>query len=299
MPAFPIVDAHVHLWNPDTFVIPWLAGNPMLDHRYLLNDFHAHSETVALDSFVYVEVGVDATFALAEARFAATLAEVDPRLRAIVAFAPVEHGLRGRGYLDALVATSPLVKGVRRMLQSEADATICLNENFVRGVQLLADYNLSFDICITQEQLTPVIELVRRCPETRFMLDHIAKPGIKSGMLDPWREQIAELADLPNVFCKISGLITEADHADWSPADLAPYVEHVLAVFGEDRVAYGGDWPVSLLASSYPRWVAALDNLTAHLPEAARRKLWVENAQQFYRLEDVYPDEAVEAITLA
>lgn len=291
MPAFPIIDAHVHLWNPDTFVIPWLAGNPMLDHRYLLNEFHAHSETVALDSFVYVEVGVEPAFALAEARFAATLAEADPRLRAIVAFAPVEYGLRLRGYLDALVATSPLVKGVRRMLQSEPDVAICLNTDFVRGVQLLADYNLSFDICIAHSQLAPVTELVRRCPETRFMLDHIAKPGIKSGTLDPWRAQIADLAAMPNVFCKISGLITEADHDNWTPADLVPYLEHVLAVFGEDRVAYGGDWPVSLLASSYPRWVAALDSLTAHMPEAAQRKLWVENAQQFYRLEYPRPDD--------
>jgi L-fuconolactonase len=129
-----------------------------------------------------------------------------------------------------------------------------------------------------------VIELVRRCPDTSFILDHIGKPHIKDRLLDPWREQIAELAALPNVSCKISGLVTEADPERWTTDDLAPYVAHVLEVFGEDRVVFGGDWPVALLASSYRRWVEALDALTTHLAPQAERKLWAENARRFYRL---------------
>jgi L-fuconolactonase len=116
------------------------------------------------------------------------------------------------------------------------------------------------------------------------MLDHIAKPNIQEHLLDPWREQMRKLAALPNVVCKVSGMVTEADHANWKPEDLAPYVAHVLEVFGEDRVAFGGDWPVVLLASPYRRWVETLDALSAHLSAEAKRKLWAENARRFYRL---------------
>lgn len=284
MSPVPIIDAHVHLWEPRRFAMPWLDGDPTLDQTYLLPEFHAHTQGVALEAFVYVEVGMNPAYALAEARFVAQLAQTEPRLRGIVAFAPVEDGLHLRGFLDALVATSPLVKGVRRMLQGEADAAICLQPDFIAGVQLLPAYGLTFDLCITHGQLEPATELVRRCPETQFMLDHIAKPAISRGELDPWRTQLAALAALPNVMCKISGLVTEADRANWQPADLAPYVAHVLDVFGEDWVAFGGDWPVALLAATYPRWVETLDALTSKLSAEAQHKLWAENARRFYGL---------------
>lgn len=202
----------------------------------------------------------------------------------MVPWAPLEDGDQARSYLDALVATSPLVKGIRRLLQGEPDPAFCLRPGFVRGVQLLADYDLSFDLCVRHHQLPGVVELVRRCPQVSFVLDHIGKPDIAGRVLDPWREQLAALATHPNVTCKVSGLVTEADPRAWTPDDLAPYVAHVLAAFGEDRVLFGGDWPVALLASSYRRWVEALDALTAHLSPEAKRKLWAENARRFYRL---------------
>ncbi len=118
----------------------------------------------------------------------------------------------------------------------------------------------------------------------RFILDHIGKPSIGGRVLDPWREQIWELASLPNVYCKVSGLVTEAEHHRWTPGDLEPYVSHVLESFGEDRVVFGGDWPVLLHSSSYCHWVETLDSLTAHLSPGARRKLWADNARRFYRL---------------
>ncbi|MGN6672905.1 MAG: amidohydrolase family protein, partial [Thermomicrobiales bacterium] len=121
-------------------------------------------------------------------------------------------------------------------------------------------------------------------PNVRFILDHIGKPNIKGHELDPWCEQLRALAALPNVICKVSGLVTEADHEYWTPDDLAPYVAHVLDCFGEDRVAFGGDWPVARQATTYPRWVETLDALTAGLSPAAKRKLWADNARRFYRL---------------
>jgi L-fuconolactonase len=264
--------------------MPWLEGNATLNQRYALPEYHAHTEGVEVEAMVYVQVDVAEPYSLLEAQWVAARAVEDPRIQGIVAFAPVDYGEQLRSYLDALVAVSPLVKGVRRILQSEPDASICLRDDFVRGVQLLAEYNLSFDICIIHHQLPSAIELVRRCPQTRFMLDHIAKPDIKGHVLEPWGAQIAELAALPNVMCKISGMVTEADYAHWNEADLAPYVLRVLEAFGEDRVAFGGDWPVALMASPYTRWVAALDSLTRDLSDDAKHKLWAENARQFYRL---------------
>ena len=124
-----------------------------------------------------------------------------------------------------------------------------------------------------------------RCPQVNFILDHLGKPNIKEHVLEPWRAQLRELAALPNVICKVSGAVTEADRERWTAEDLRPYVEHAIESFGEDRVAFGGDWPVTLLASSYTRWVETLDELTAGLSEGAKRKLWAENAKRFYRLQ--------------
>jgi predicted TIM-barrel fold metal-dependent hydrolase len=284
MPDFPIVDAHLHLWDPRHFAIPWLDGNATLNRRYTPAEYAEHTQGIAIEAMIYLEVDVDPHYALLEPRWVAERAQEDPRIKAIVAHAPVEHGERARSFLDALVATSPLVRGVRRLLQGEPDVDFCLRPDFVRGVQLLAEYGLSFDICISHAQLAAATELVRRCPQTSFILDHLGKPNIKAKLLDPWREQMRELAALPNVICKVSGAVTEADHEHWNSADLRPYVAHAIEAFGEDRVAFGGDWPVTLLASSYRRWVETLDELTAGLSEAAKRKLWAENAKRFYRM---------------
>ena len=284
MPDVPLIDAHLHLWDPQRFRMPWLDSIPLLNKPYGLAEYRAHTQGIAIEAMVYLEVDVAPPYALLEAQWATERAREDPRLQGIVAHAPLEYGEQVRAYLDALVAISPLIKGVRRLLQDEPDPQLCLRPAFVRGVQLLPEYGLSFDICIRHHQLPGVIELVRRCPDTSFILDHIGKPNIKDRLLDPWRDQIAELAALPNVSCKISGLVTEADPERWTADDLAPYVAHVLELFGEDRVAFGGDWPVALLASSYRRWVEALDALTTHLAPQAKRKLWAENARRFYRL---------------
>jgi L-fuconolactonase len=284
MPDFPIVDAHVHLWDPRRFRIPWLDGDPLLERPYTLADYGEHTAGVTVDAFVYVEVNVDPAYGLLEARAIEYLARAEPRLQGIVAWAPLEHGDRARIYLDALVSAGSLVRGVRRVVQGEPDPTFCLQPGFVQAVRLLPEYKLTCDICIKHPQLAATVELVRQCPDVTFMLDHIGKPDIASGRLDPWRAHLRELAALPNVYCKISGLVTEADHSRWFVADLAPYVAHVLEVFGEDRVVFGGDWPVALLASSYRQWIEALDKLTAGLSDTARRKLWADNARRFYRL---------------
>jgi L-fuconolactonase len=284
MPNFPIIDAHVHLWDPEQFRISWLDDNATLNKRFGLEEYRAQSAGVDIEAMVYVEVCVDAPYTFLEAKAVVEEAQKDARLQGIVAGAPLEDGERVRFYLEELRRLGSLMKGVRRNLQGEADPNFCLRPDFVQAIRMLPEYGLSFDICIRHQQLPAVIELVRQSPATSFMLDHIAKPAIKEQQLDPWREQISQLAFLPNVMCKVSGMVTEADHQAWMPADLAPYLEHVLSVFGEDRVAFGGDWPVSLLATDYRRWVETLEELTAHLSPEAQRKLWAENARRFYRL---------------
>ncbi|GHO82917.1 amidohydrolase family protein [Dictyobacter formicarum] len=284
MPDFPIIDTHVHLWDPERFRMSWLDNAGILNQRYALSEYHQHTQGVDIEGMVYVEVDIDPHYTLIEPKWVAEQARQDPRLRGIVAYAPIENGARVRAYLDELVSISPLIKGVRRLFQGEQDDAYCLRPEFVHGIQILPEYGLSFDICVRHTQLESVIELVRRCPGTAFILDHIAKPDIKDHLLDPWRQHIEALAAQPNVVCKISGMVTEADPEHWTIEDLAPYVAHVIAAFGEDRILYGGDWPVALHATSYPRWVETLDTLTAHLSPTARRKLWIDNARKFYRL---------------
>ncbi|HLV99667.1 MAG TPA: amidohydrolase family protein [Ktedonobacterales bacterium] len=284
MPPFPIIDAHVHLWDTTRFAIPWLAGVPAINRVFDTSAFTEQATGLPIQAFVFVEVNVLPEQALAEVQWALACAQVEPRLQGIVAAAPVEQGDAVRNHLNALQTLSPLIKGVRRPIQDETDPFFCLSDEFVSGVRLVGAYGWSFDLCLRHTQLAAAIELVRQCPETAFMLDHLGKPDVREHTLTPWREELTQLAALPNVFCKLSGLVTEADPMTWTIDELRPYVDAALVAFGEDRVVFGGDWPVLLLASSYPRWIDTLAALTAHLPEGAQRKLWAENARRFYRI---------------
>jgi L-fuconolactonase len=280
----PIVDAHVHLWELPKFPRPWLGSLPALNRSYDLENYQEQTGGLPISGLVYVETAVAPPYSLLEARWAISLAETDPRLQAVVAAAPLDDGLQVRPYLEALAALGPLVKGVRRNLQDERDPKFCLRRDFVAGVRLLETYGFSFDACVRHDQLPAVTELVRECPAVSFVVDHLGKPAIRERQLDPWRDQLAALAQSPNVACKLSGLVTEADWQQWRPEDLAPYVTHALDVFGPDRVLFGSDWPVMTLASSYRRWVETLDELTSHLSAEDRQRLWSDNTCHWYRL---------------
>jgi len=284
MPPRAIVDTHLHLWDPSHFRISWLDGNTTLHHTFLADEFAQHSAGVDVAACVYLEVAVDAPYSYLEAVYINHLAQQMPQIQGIVAAAPVEYGEQARAYYAALRAIGPRIKGVRRLFQGESDPNYATRPHVIAGVQALADYDLSFDICVFHPQLPAVVELVRQCPNVQFILDHIGKPDIKGGQLQPWMRDIEALATHPNVVCKLSGMTTEADHQHWTIDDLRPYSDHVFTVFGEDRVLFGGDWPVSLQSTTYRTWVDTVESLISHHTADAQRKFWSENARRVYRL---------------
>ncbi len=283
MPNFPIVDTHLHIWDLGRLRYPWLASVPKLNRNHLIEDYRRACGPVQVAKMVFVQCECDPALSQQEAEWVAEVARTEPRLRGIVAQAPLEKG-DAVGDALAKLAAIPLVKGVRRLIQSEADDAFCVQPDFVRGVQALHAHGLSFDLCIFHRQLANAIKLVRQCPDVSFVLDHIGKPDIKAGKLDPWRAELRELSKLENVWCKVSGLVTEADHAKWQPADLKPYIDHVIECFGFDRVMFGGDWPVSTQASDYPRWVVTLDEALRGCSADDLQRLYVRNAEDFYHV---------------
>lgn len=284
MPDFPIIDAHVHLYDPADLPYAWLAGAPPINKPHLPADFDRLTAPVKVDGIVFVEVDVDDPRHLEEARWVEKTAESDRRIRGTVAGMPLEKGVAIEGDI-AEYAKLPRARGVRRLIQKHAgEPGWCLRPDFVAAVKLLPTYGLSFDICIFHSQMADTIKLVRQCPEVSFILDHIGKPGIKDSLTQPWRSEMRELAELPNVICKISGVVTEADHRAWTYDQVAPYIAHSIDTFGFDRVAFGGDWPVSELAARYADWVAVVDRVVSGASEADKRKLYRDNAIRFYRL---------------
>jgi L-fuconolactonase len=284
MPDFPIVDSHVHLCDPSRFAYGWMKNAPSLDRLVLPVHLTEAASPVEIDRFVFVEVDVDYPQHLAEAEWVDELAQSERRLAGMVASLPLEKGKAVEPELDQL-CRRPTLRGIRRLIQSHPDPEFCIRPGFIEGVKLLASRDLVFEICIYHHQMPSAIEMARRCPDVRFVLDHIGKPGIKAGLLEPWRQHIKELASLPNVHCKISGVITEADHKKWTREQLKPYVLHAIDAFGFDRVMYGGDWHVLELAATYPQWVEILDWATESSTREEKRKLFCDNAIRFYRLD--------------
>ncbi len=283
MITVPMVDAHLHVWDNQRLSYPWLTDVPRLNQPYLLQDYQEACGKLQIERMVFVQAECDFSQYQQEADWVTSLAQQDPRIEGIVAWAPLEKGESVRDELQVL-AENPLIKGIRRIIQFEPDPQFCLRHDFIEGVRALPDFGLSFDICVKHHQLDNTIEFVRQCPEVQFILDHIGKPDIKDQLLDPWRTQLKTLSAMPNVWCKMSGLVTEADHDHWTKEQLKPYIDHVLECFGVERVMYGGDWPVACLATEYSRWVQTLAWATQDFSEEDLRRLFHDNAVAFYRL---------------
>lgn len=276
------VDTHVHFWDPAELRYDWLTSVPAINRPFLPADLLDVAGNLELEKIVFVQAAAAPEEAIEEAVWVSALAAQEPRIGGIVADARIEWGEAVRPQLEEL-SIYPLVKGVRRLIQSEP-LGFAVGDHFVRGVQILAQYGFSFDLCVYHPQMSDVLSLVAQCPNVEFVLDHIGKPDIRNGLMEPWKRQISELASFPNVYCKLSGMVTEADPNAWTPADLRPYADHVLGSFGVDRLMFGSDWPVATLASSYRRWFETALSFIDELSTDEQSKILRENAIRFYRL---------------
>ena len=280
---FAITDTHVHLLDQKKFSYSWAAGAPKLNRDWSLADLTQRAKPYEIENIVFAEVDVDMPQHIAEADWVQTLANGDKRLKGCIASLPLEQGPAIEPDMERL-SKLPVMRGIRRLIQNKPDPDFVLKPDFLAAVKLLPKYDLSFDICIYHHQFPNVIKLVRACPEVAFILDHIGKPGIKDGLVEPWKTHIRELASLPNVMCKLSGVTTEADHANWTREELRPYIDHVINCFGFNRIMYGGDWPVAELAGAYTDWISVLDWATEGVTKEEKRKLFRDNGIRAYRL---------------
>lgn len=272
------LDSHQHFWSYDAAQYPWIPQGSPLHRDWLPVDLAPLLAAAGLDGCIAVQ----ARQRIEESRWLLELAVHHAIIKGVVGWVDLRSPNVERDL--AALAPHPKLSGVRHVVQDEPDVDFMLSAEFLRGISKLAAFNLTYDILIFPRQLPAAIELTRRFPEQPFVLDHIAKPPIRTGTLEPWRTQIRELAKAQNVLCKVSGMVTEADHSAWKPADFAPYLEVVFEAFDEDRLMYGSDWPVALLAGSYARTFALVEEYTRQLSEAAREKFFGGNAARFYRV---------------
>ncbi len=287
-----IIDTHQHLWDISAQHLPWLSGAPdVLRHNYGQSEYRQAIQGLNVQS-VYMEVDVAAAERLLEVDRIMTLI----RNKAGTTYAAVMSGPIGEPtfaeYLDKIRGNREL-KGLRRVLHNaESLPGRCLDPAFVRDIQLLGKYNLSFDLCMRPRELSHAAKLVRECPETQFILDHCGNADPKAFFMEQapeapihdaetWKREMDALAALPNIVCKISGIAARLPK-DWPLERLRPAIEHCLKSFGPSRVIFGSDWPVCLLRCELREWIQCLAETTQSRPQAERDQLWFQNAEQLY-----------------
>jgi len=273
------IDAHHHFWKYDPREYGWISSEMAAIQRDFLPEDLKHEIDAA---GVQGVVSVQARQSLQETQWLLELAGQYGFIRGVVGWVPlVDPGLED---VLARLCSHHKLKGVRHVVQDEPDEMFLLREDFNRGVHLLRRFGLAYDILIFERHLPQAIQFVDRHPDQVFVLDHIAKPRIRDGLMEPWASRIRELARRPNVYCKVSGMVTEADWHNWQPDQLRPYFDIVLEAFGPERLMFGTDWPVCLLACSYRRWVELVEEFVAGLSPSEQAAIWSRTAQKVYRL---------------
>ncbi len=278
MPAQKI-DSHHHLWKYTKEDYGWIGpGMEAIGRDFLPPDLKKVLDAGGIDG----AVAVQASQTLHETEWLLQLAEANNFMRGVVGWVP---------FIDADVekhiakyAKHKKLKGFRHVLQDEADDFYISRVDFNNGISKLKKYNLIYDILIFERHLLQSIKFVDQHPNQVFVLDHVAKPRIKVHMMEPWKANMADLAKRQNVYCKISGMATEADMKNWKDADLRPYIDHVLNVFGPKRCMFGSDWPVALLATDYKRWVDLVKGVISSLSQSEQDRIMGGTAIEAYKL---------------
>lgn len=275
----PAIDAHHHLWNYSIEEYGWISEEMRnLRRDFLPADLKPHMDRAGVDG----AIAVQARQTLEETGWLLEQAEANSFLRGVVGWIPFANS--DVAHHIERFAGHPKLKGFRHVVQDEPDDRFLLGSAFQAGIRQLLPTGLVYDILIYERHLSVAIEFVDAHPNQIFVLDHIAKPRIREGIFSPWRENLRELAKRPNVYCKLSGMATEADWITWTPELLHPYFEVALEAFTPSRLMFGSDWPVLEVAGSYERWASTVRTWLARLSPAEQHRVLRGTAMEAYRL---------------
>jgi len=274
-----VIDSHQHFWKYEPVKHSWIDDDMSSIRRdFLPSDLKKVYSENGIDGCVAVQA--DQT--LGETDFLLSLANENDFIKGVVGWVD----LRAKNVDEVLEEYHPKkkIKGWRHVVQGEADHNFLVRKDFLRGVSFLEKYDYVYDILIFPHQLGATLEFVKQFPHQRFVIDHIAKPYIKDGFFEGWAVLMKEIAKHENVHCKLSGMITEADYNTWTPQQIIPYMDWVLKSFGAERIMYGSDWPVCLVAGNYTKVKDLVVNFIKTLSETEQKKIMGENAINFYNL---------------
>ena len=274
-----IIDSHQHFWNYEAEKHSWIDDEMSVIRRDFLSD---DLQKVFDENGVDACVAVQADQTTEETDFLISLAENNNFIKGVVGWVD----LRSESIEEDLLKYKKydVIKGFRHVVQEEQDHNFMLRPEFLNGIELLGKYDLCYDILIFPHQLGAALELVKKFPNQKFVIDHIAKPYIKDGFFEGWAVMMREIAKHQNVYCKISGMITEADYKTWTPEQVHPYMKLVLESFGASRVMYGSDWPVCLVAGNYSIVKALVTDFITDLSQEEQNAIMGGNAAKFYNL---------------
>jgi L-fuconolactonase len=270
------LDAHQHFWSYDAAQYPWIPPGSPLHRSWLPDDLAALQKPLGFEG----SIAVQARQVVGESDWLLGLADKHANVQGVVGWVDLRSD---RVEADlARLAAHPKFVGVRHVVQEEPDDDFMLGQDFQRGISKLHAHGLTYDILIYPKQLAAATRLAENFPQQPFVLDHLAKPQIKDGTIEPWKSQLRRLAQLPNIHCKVSGMLTEADHQTWQAEQFRPYLDTVFEAFGPARLMYGSDWPVCLFAGSYAQAYRLVDDYARGLTDAERAGLFGANCARFY-----------------
>ena len=273
------IDAHQHFWNYSAAEYPWIgAGLERLARDYLPSDLEPLLAAKQIDG----SVAVQARQSVEESLWLLALAKAHPLVKGVIGWVDLRSDRVGDDL--RVLAANPTFVGVRHVVQDEPDPRFVLGEGFIRGLRQLRQHGLTYDLLLYPSQLPAAIELVGLLPEQPFVVDHLAKPRIATGEIADWERDIRAIARHDNVCCKVSGMVTEAVRRGWKRDDFTPYLDVVLEAFGPERLMFGSDWPVCLLAGEYADVAAIPRDYFSRLSATEQRMIWGDTAAGFYGL---------------
>ena len=272
------VDTHIHFWKYDKIRDGWITDDmKVLQQDYLPQTISSTLKRNDIDGCVAVQ----ASQSELETLFLVELSKTHDIIKGVVGWVDLQN----ENIEDRLHYFSqyPVIKGWRHVVQSEPNDFL-LQKNFQRGIQVLRSYDCTYDILIFHHQLKPALDFISKFPDQKFVIDHCAKPDIANKKINEWKMLMTEIAGHPNVFCKLSGILTEAKWKQWSPGEFYPYLDVIFDAFGTDRLMFGSDWPVVLLSGMYVQWKSLLEKYMENFAQEDRQKIFGENAIRFYKL---------------